>query len=300
MSARQLFDWIVGPAQGFPALALQFAAGLLLSIAIAWAGHRRRSLSRSGMYGAIVVGTLIFGLGGWPWGLLLIAFFVTSSALSHFRTERKRAVADCFAKTGRRDLGQVLANGGVGVMLALLYALSGRSNLLFLFGFAGAMAAVNADTWATELGVLSRTPPHLITSGEEVERGTSGAISGLGAMASLLGAWLIGFLALAFQLLQNRTGGLAHNPQLGWLPLVAAFGGLSGSLFDSLMGATVQATYYCPSCGKETEQPMHSCGRQPIHVRGWHWLNNDWVNFIASFVGALVATGIGLLPLYLR
>lgn len=298
VSVRQLIGWINGPPQGSGALALQLAVGLLLSALVAWAGYRRDSLSRSGLWGAIVVGTLIFGLGGWPWGLLLIVFFISSSALSHYRVERKRAVADCFAKTGRRDLAQVLANGGLGALLAVGYALSGHSAPLLLFAFAGAMAAANADTWATELGVLSPTKPHLITNGEPVEPGTSGGITWLGGLASLVGAWLIGCLGLAFQMAQRWVGGLPHNPRLGWLPLVAALGGLAGSLIDSLLGATLQTTYYCPSCGKETERPIHSCGRQPIYVRGWHWLGNDWVNLLSSLAGALIAAGLGAFALH--
>jgi len=53
----------------------QLAFGLAFSVLIAWAGYRQRSLSLSGVVGAIIVGTLTFGLGGWTWGLLLIAFF---------------------------------------------------------------------------------------------------------------------------------------------------------------------------------------------------------------------------------
>ncbi len=75
---------------------------------------------------------------------------------------------------------------------------------------------------------------------------------------------------------------------------------MAGSLFDSLLGATVQATYYCPQCGKETERPIHRCGRQPIYIRGWHWLDNDWVNLLASLAGALVTAGLGALVLYIR
>lgn len=300
MSDRLFAAWTVGPAQRALALGLQLAVGLLLSTAVAWVGYRRRSLSRTGLYGAIVVGTLIFGLGGWPWGLLLIAFFATSSALSHYRSDRKQAVADYFAKTGCRDLGQVLANGGLGVLLAAWFALTGGRSVLLFFAFTGAMAAVTADTWATELGVLSREKPHLITSGDTVEPGTSGAISWLGAISSVVGAWLIGFLGLAFQSIQSWLGGGPRGVPLGWLPLAAALAGLAGSLFDSLLGATLQATYYCPRCGKETEQPMHRCGRQPIYVRGWHWLDNDWVNLLASLVGTLVATGLGVLALSLR
>ena len=69
----------------------------------------------------------------------------------------------------------------------------------------------------------------------------------------------------------------------------AILGGLAGSLFDSLLGATVQAIYYCPTCEKETEKTLHTCGTNTQQTRGWRWLSNDMVNFISSLVGALVA-----------
>ena len=299
MTAQQLFTWAGGPIREPLALGFRLLLALLLSGVVAGLGYRRHSLSESGVAGAMIVGTIVFTLGGWVWGLLLIAFFATSSALSHFRAPQKQALADRFAKTGRRDLAQALANGGLGAALALLLPLSGYAQPLLLFAFAGAMAAVNADTWATELGVLSARKPRLITTGEAVEPGSSGAVSWLGLAAAFAGAWLIGFLALAFQVMQ---GWLTHTPQsarLAWLPLAVAVGGFAGALVDTLLGATVQATYYCLQCGVETEQPVHRCGRQPIFLRGWHWLDNDWVNLLSSLVGALVAAGLGWLVLYL-
>ena len=53
--------------------------GFILSSLIGWVGYRKQALSKSGMAGAILTGTLIFGLGGWLWGLLLITFFISSS-----------------------------------------------------------------------------------------------------------------------------------------------------------------------------------------------------------------------------
>ena len=68
------------------------------------------------------------------------------------------------------------------------------------------------------------------------------------------------------------------------------FAGFGGALFDSLLGATVQGIYRCPSCEKETERyPQHTCGDTTVHIRGWRWLNNDLVNFAASVFGAVVA-----------
>src|SRR5690349_21996611 len=117
-------------------------AGLIFSALIGGAAYRRGSLTRSGWLGAIITGTLTFGFGGWTWGLTLIAFFVSSSALSHFRQGRKQTLAgEKFEKGGRRDLAQTLANGGAGALLALVYGLTGMP-LALLAAFAGVMATV--------------------------------------------------------------------------------------------------------------------------------------------------------------
>jgi uncharacterized protein (TIGR00297 family) len=267
---------------------VQIFVGFLTSLLIACLGYKGRSLTPSGVVGAIVVGTLTFGLGGWTWGLLLIAFFVSSSLLSRYREAEKRGLAEKFAKVGGRDLGQALANGGWGALLATAYAL--RPHAFLFTAFVGAMAAVNADTWATELGVLSSSPPRRITTGREVPVGTSGGVSPLGISASLSGALLIGLLALVFE---SLAPGGALSPSARWLPLAASLGGLAGSLFDSLLGATVQGIYYCEACGKETESRVHRCGATAQQVRGWRWLDNDGVNFLSSVVGSIVAGLVG-------
>jgi len=106
---------------------LQLLVGFLLSLAIALAAYQRRALSGSGAAGTVAVGTAIFGAAGLEWGLLLVTFFVTSSALSRYQETRKEAVAEKFAKSSRRDLGQVLANGGLGALLAVAYRVLGAN-----------------------------------------------------------------------------------------------------------------------------------------------------------------------------
>ena len=133
--------------------------GLVLSIIIALLAYRRGSLDQSGALGAILLGTAIFGFGGWVWGLTLITFFVSSSALSHYKQAIKQDLAEKFAKGHRRDLSQTMANGGAAALLALAFGLWGQPALFA--AFLGAMATVNADTWATELGVLNPSPPRL-------------------------------------------------------------------------------------------------------------------------------------------
>lgn len=275
-----------------PSLAL----GLVLSLLIAFLAWRRDSLSQSGAVGALVVGTLIFGLGGWVWGVLLAVFFISSSLLSHFREREKAAVAEKFEKGHRRDMGQVLANGGLGALIALLSVVVPQSTVpigTWLFLFLGVMATVTADTWATELGTLSKGAPRLITNGRAVEVGTSGGVSPLGTGVSFAGGLLIGLTA---GLLAPVAGLLPWSAALP-LTLIGALSGAAGSLIDSLLGATIQQIYYCDTCQKETERKLHRCGTTTRPLRGWAWMNNDLVNLISSLGGGLVAVGLGVVLL---
>ena len=268
----------------FP-LPLQLLVGLVLGVLIALLAWRAEALNRSGAAAAAVTGGLIFGLGGLQWAALLLAFFISSSALSKAFARRKAGLSEKFAKGAQRDWGQVLANGGLGTLLALALVAFPAQSWPWI-AFAGAMAAVNADTWATEVGVFSASQPRLITTGKVVEAGTSGGVTALGYLAALCGAALIAVIAAAF------TPGGDQLIQAAGITLA----GLAGASFDSILGATVQGIYYCPSCQKETERhPHHTCGSQTIHLRGWRWLNNDWVNLFCSLMGALAALGLSRL-----
>ena len=262
--------------------------GLLFSTGICLIAYRRHALSRSGIGGAIATGTITVGLGGWSWGLSLIFFFVSSSLFSHFRAhDKEQAAADKFSKGSQRDIIQVFANGGLAASLAFSYGLvrSRWLRQLFQAGFTGAIATATADTWATELGVLSTQTPRLITTGRPVAPGTSGGITLLGTGASALGALASG---LVFWLLQGCRKTLAM------LPFMALVSGLAGSIADSLLGATIQAMYYCPTCQKETERHIHSCGTTTTALRGIAWFNNDVVNFLATLIGGLTAIELQL------
>lgn len=261
----------------------QVIIAFFISFVIALLAFWRQSLSKSGAIGATVVGTIIFGLGGPAWGILLGLFFVSSSLLSHFKEAEKQAAAEKFDKGHQRDLGQVLANGGLGSLIAVLNALF--PSALWFPLFIGVMATVTADTWATELGTLAKQPPRLITNGRRVEVGTSGGVSLLGTAVSLAGGIIIGLVAGLLEPELNILSGL----------IIGGLGGLTGSLFDSFLGATVQQIYFCDVCQKDTEKQVHKCGHPTRPFRGWSWLNNDLVNLFASIVGAITAVGFWLL-----
>ncbi|MBD2867551.1 DUF92 domain-containing protein, partial [Paenibacillus arenilitoris] len=174
---------------------IRLLIGLLCSGLAAAAAYRARSLSGSGAASAVVMGTGFVTLGEPVWFGVLIAFFVSSTAWSKWkRKHRAKAEAEAkYEKGGRRDAGQVWANGGAGLLLCAANALWPDPG--WLYAFVGVMAAVNADTWATEIGALSRTAPRSITSGKPVAPGTSGGVTPLGSAAALAGAAFIGAAA---------------------------------------------------------------------------------------------------------
>lgn len=162
-------------------------------------------LTRGGAAAALAVGLATIWGFGWRGLVLLLAFFVSGSLLT------------TAAKGGDgRNARQVIANGGV----AAVAALTGNWSL-----FAGALAAANADTWATEIGSHSRTLPRLITNGAVVPAGTDGGMTLLGTTGGIAGAGLVAGLSYAF----GHRGTVA-----------IAVAGVVGMLVDSLLGATVQ------------------------------------------------------------
>ncbi len=255
---------------------LAFAAAGVVVLA----ARRRRSLSVDGMATALVLGTVLVGTAGWWAGLLLVAFFVSSSGLSH---AGRRETAQEQDRGEERDAVQVLANGGIALIAAILYGLTGAASWIAVL--AGSIAAANADTWSTEIGRGSRTPPRLITTGRRVPAGTSGAVSARGLGGALAGGALIGLLAAIgwrWSLLPGNIGWLAGG-------LGITLGGFAGSLVDSVLGATVQERRWCPACEKETEQRVHRCGTPTVHRAGLAWMNNDTVNALCAATGAGIA-----------
>ena len=174
-------------------LITQLLTGLLLSSLVSYLAWHMKALTIGGAWAAAIIGGIIFGLGGLSWAALLLAFFVSSSVLSRVFIHQKVALSKKFSKGVQRDGVQVFANGGLGTLLATTQVFTPEQHWPWI-AFAGAMATVNADTWATELGVLSSKSPRLITTGQRVERGTSGGITFLGTVASLCGAALIALL----------------------------------------------------------------------------------------------------------
>jgi len=240
---------------------------------VSFAGHRANALSGSGAIAATLTGIVAIA-AGWSWGILLIAFFVSSIVLSRIGARRKAEVVDAIvAKNRARDVWQVLANGGLFTAAALASIVS-PAPVWLAIGI-GALAASAADTWATEVGTLVGGEPRSIVTRKPVPAGTSGGVTLAGSAAALAGA---AFMAGAASLLQWQV------------PLhVVVASGVAGAFADSLAGALVQERRWCAACRAPTERPVHVCGTRTGRVGGVAGFDNDVVNLLCSFVGALVA-----------
>ncbi len=291
-------------------LLISLLIGFISSLLIGFFAYRRGSLTRSGVLGAVLTGTTIFGFGGFVPGLLLIAFFVSSTLLSKYRARAKEQFSEKFQKGSQRDLGQAWANGGWAALLAIAYGLAqlndadARAEKILFAAFVGAIATVTADTWATEIGVLSKALPRMITTGRIVPAGTSGGITLLGTFTALTGASFIGamanlgnLVAAWIQQFPVLDAGQLTAASAGGNVLLASVSGLLGSLFDSFLGATAQAIYFSEYDEQQTEKQLDSQGEPTRLMRGWRWLNNDLVNFFASVFGSVIAAGLAFLIL---
>ncbi len=262
---------------------LRWLLGFVLSTGIGVVAIRRRSLTPGGAAAAVLVGTGVLGMGGWDAGWSTVTFFVSSSLWSRLGRRRKTSLARQWEKGDRRDAYQVAANGGVGLVAAAASAITRWESAKL--ACAGAIATAAADTWATELGVLADGQPRLITTGAVVPRGTSGAVTVPGTLASIVGA---AFVAALFWI------GEAPMPVKIARMAQTTVAGTLGSLVDSLLGATIQARFRCPACGEATERRVHTCGSPTLLVGGLPWCTNDVVNVLATACGALAAASLGL------
>ncbi|WML54062.1 DUF92 domain-containing protein [Neobacillus sp. PS3-12] len=244
------------------------------------AAYKAHSLTVTGAAAAFVVGLSIY-FGFSINGLILLGtFFISSSICSKYKSSKKAVLEEKLAKGATRDWRQVFANGGTAALIGLIHCYDVSS--LWILPFAVAIASANSDTWASEIGSLSRKDPIDIRTFTRIDRGTSGAISLLGSVAALAGSLLIAVFSF----------GLFHL-DLGSLFIIFIFGFL-GNIIDTVFGAFYQQKYRCSNCAIVTERKVH-CQRPTIRIKGFTFVDNDMVNFLSGFIAVLLSLAVILL-----
>jgi uncharacterized protein (TIGR00297 family) len=143
----------------------------------------------------------------------------------------------------------------------------------------GSVCTANADSWASEIGGLSKSTPVLITTFKPTQKGVSGGITLLGTLGGILGSIFISLIALLFMKLFSTSN--SEYFKVFWTTSVS---GIIGFLLDSYLGVLLQALFK----NDANELTEISSSKNQL-VKGIKWINNDMVNLLSTTVGALIA-----------
>ncbi|KAL1823863.1 hypothetical protein DCAR_0311877 [Daucus carota subsp. sativus] len=273
---------------------------VLISSAIAARSYKKKSLDLSGALAGFLVMTIHFAVN-YRFGAMLLVFFFTSSKLTKFGDEKKRKIDPEYKEGGQRNWLQVLSNAGIASLLVILFWVMAGSEdkcldsteskfaTALIGSIIGHYSCSNGDTWSSELGILSDAQPRLITTFKPVRRGTNGGVTKAGLIAAAAAGSIIG---LTFALMGFFTTNCMFDKSLNQLLVIplSTLAGLSGSVIDSLLGATLQFTGFCSVRNKIVGKP----GPTVKKISGLKILDNNAVNLVSIVLTAMLTSFAGL------
>ncbi|KAG8851035.1 hypothetical protein FRB96_009517 [Tulasnella sp. 330] len=303
--------------------------------------QRKKSLSPSGAAAAFIIGLLTMAVPLRTFGVALIVFYLVGSRATKIGKALKSSLEEGHEEAGYRNASQVISNSFTALIAACTWSLfytpyvffpsifwkligqttgslptslynsdvwcavdpnayGGQSRKLVFLAL-GHFACCLGDTLASEIGILSKSNPFLITTFKRVPPGTNGALSALGTTASAAGGLIMGLTFAITLLIENSTclvSGLNHEGFTGIILFVAklalygVFAGVVGSGIDSILGATFQETRYSTSSKRILTSDATSVNATPTPeikiISGLNVLTNNQVNIVSSLITALI------------
>lgn len=228
--------------------------------------YLRKYLTLPGTMLTAVMALCFYLHGGLSWLLPPLTFFILSTVWT-------KILGVSSQKDKTRKFVQVFANGGAALILVLLFQLIELPELPILF--VSVFAAASADTWATEFGGRFGGPPLSLRSFRLTQSGESGAITLYGTLASLAGAVVVSLTALLANLISPMEF------------IIVSISGLSGSIFDSVLGAWIQVIWINDK-GNQKEELSTKDKIAYTRLRGLSIVNNDVVNFLSTCFSVVV------------
>ena len=187
--------------------------------------ERYRVLDRFGIYAAASLGMLVGCLGHWTWLVILLGFLGSSHKATKWRFEEKAEKGLCESADGHRSWGNVVANGGLPGLIAIItWYFGDHENGFWILTAAVAVAA--SDTFASEIGCLDNRV-RMITTMKKCEAGVNGGFSPNGQLAAAVGSLFIALLAFVSDMQWEYA---AIAALIGWL----------GCQVDSVLGAVLE------------------------------------------------------------
>jgi uncharacterized protein (TIGR00297 family) len=172
-------------------------------------------LDLAGSMLALIFGVIVTYCGGINYLILFLVFLFSSVVVTKYGYEEKREIG---LYEHERSWENVFANGFIPTICAVLTPFIGWAP------YACSIAAITADKFASELGVLGSDPVSILTL-KKTKKGKSGAVSPLGTLTSFDGALLVGIAVVL----------IYPNISL-WTVLFIALIGFIGSFVDTIFG----------------------------------------------------------------
>ncbi|MEW6528523.1 MAG: DUF92 domain-containing protein [Candidatus Micrarchaeota archaeon] len=172
-------------------------------------------LDKKGLMFSFLLGIVVFVYGGKEYLAFLIIFLIISVIVTRYGAEEKK---ESGIYEYERSWENVLSNGIVPTLFVVGH------NIFGVLPFITSVAAVTADKFGSELGVLGKNKPISLFSFKEVVPGTSGAMSTMGTIMSFAGALVIGACAVFIFGVKPTTA------------FMIGVGGFLGSIADSIAG----------------------------------------------------------------
>jgi uncharacterized protein (TIGR00297 family) len=248
--------------------------GFILSLVIALIAYKKKSLDLSGFICALIVGTFIYYFGSYVIFSVLMIFFISSSIVTKLK--------DKTTEQEGRNYIQVLANASAALIFSFIYFLTDQNDIMYLVIACVAIASSNADTWASEIGKLSKGKTVSMLTFKPIQKGESGGISLLGICASLIGSVMIAVISMILLMISS-----GYHLDIFIYGTIIAISGFLGSIVDSYLGVLIQEKYRRNQGRQIYEKVEHR--NNYVLVSGIKYMNNDVVNFISTwFITILV------------
>ncbi len=236
----------------------QMAIALVFSLVLGYLAYKAKIADVSAVLSATLICVLIIVFTNVLWLFLLLTFFILGGASTKYKYRFKKSIGLAQSKGGIRNYDNVFSNSTSALVLAVAHGIYPQFGPFLTYAYLGTVATATGDTLASEIGTTSRTKPRMITTFKVVEPGIDGGVTLIGQLVAIIGPMIIGILAALFGIVDN-------------IPLaifITTTGGFLGTNLDSLLGATLQN-------------------------RGL--LTNSGVNFVSTFLGALISGGLYML-----
>lgn len=197
---------------------------LLLLLVLMVVCVKNKKLTLYAAVTAALLGFLVVATAGLTGITMLGVFFVLSILATSHKKSVKQLIHPVSGEKTRRDAWQVLANGGVAGITAILSLLNPENKEYYLLMMAASLSSALADTLSSELGMVYGKRFYNITTFKREANGLDGVISLEGTIIGAIGAGIIALIYAGF----------------GQIAFIIAIAGVLGNFSDSLLGGLLE------------------------------------------------------------